>query len=413
MAHIKSQKALFFITCVICLVSFSESLFAEYKITDAMQQFGEKRFLAPKPARLRLGPLRVHPTFRSQVEYDSNIFLENHDSREDVIFDIVPGGIIEIPFDTHQITVGYEADREIFSKARHADQTEWNQYFFSLIDLRFPNWYVNVLEKFAATSSRAGTTFTTRIPRYDQTVNPKIGYRWGRTTLEAGYNCFLRQFRRSTDDQRTFNLNEWSGVVYYDLFARLKLLLEDKISRIEYPDNFQRNGRFNSLLVGFEGELWPRLITRLRTGWEYRKYDETFKEGFNSWVGVFDAQYQWRERTKIRFSMERAPIEATFGNVNYFTRHIFRLGFDYLMGFRWTYFQDHKVYLDHYAERTTLNAETKFRHDTTLAIATGFRYRLLEWMSLELAYEFARRGSNYTTFSYTDNRVSLMTTVDY
>jgi len=264
-AHHHKKIAPFLIFFLFISVVSPPNLFADFKLLDAIQEFGEKRFVKAKPARLRWGPVRIYPGIRTKMTYDDNILLEDEDGREDVVWNIQPGVILELPINTHQIAVGYEADIEVFSKSRHFRQTDQNQNFFSLIDIRFPNWYINVLDKFAETSGRGGTTFTNRIPRYDHSVHPKIGVRWDRMIIEGGFRHFIRDFRRQVDDSLDFQLVEWTAILYYDLFARLKALIEGQVSQIDYDDNFQREGTFTQTRIGVEGELMPNLTVQARS----------------------------------------------------------------------------------------------------------------------------------------------------
>src|SRR3990167_8524221 len=159
---------------------FAGPLQADFKLVDAIQEFGERRYIESVPTRLKAGPINFHPHLRSSATYDSNILHEDTDEREDVVYNIIPGALIEIPLDKHQLAVGYEADIEIFSKKRHSRQNDQNQNFFALVDLHFPSFYVNVLDQFSETSSRSGTTFTDRVPRIDHNIHPRIGYKWKR-----------------------------------------------------------------------------------------------------------------------------------------------------------------------------------------------------------------------------------------
>ena len=388
-------------------------LYADFQLMDAIEEFGERRFVKPFAPRLRAGPLRIHPSLRTQIEYDDNILLEEKDEREDVVYNIQPGAILELPIGTHQITAGYEADFEVFSKGRHSRQNDQNQNFFALADLRFPDWYVNVLERLSETSGRSGTTFTERIPRIDQSIHPKIGYRWKRLIIESGFRHSVRDFRRQVDDSLDFQIVEFTQVFYYDLFARLKALLEYQFAQIDYDDNFTRNGTFNQVRVGLEGEVYRNLTVRLKTGGQWRNYEEDAKSTFKSWVGEASAEYQARKNLKFQASFGREPIEATFGNVNYYTQHIFRLGAEYEFRPRWIAFSQFKYYTHHYAEPSQFGNIYAFRRDYHTSVRTGLRYLPREWFEIEMAYQFVQRDSNFPTLDYDNNRFSLSSTLSY
>ncbi len=409
-----NRKAVFLLALILfCFTSRVPKASADFRLLDAIQEFGEKRFVKQKPARLGYGPVRFYPRIRQAATYDDNILLEDDDNRSDVVWNTQPSIIMEIPIDRHQVAVGYEADIEVFTKSRHAKQNDQNQNFFALVDVNYPSWYVNVLERFTETSGRGGTTFTGRIPRYDQSIHPKVGIRWNQFILEQGFRHFYRDFRRQVDDSLNFQLVEWTTILYYDLFARLKALLESQVSQIDYDDDFERNGTFTQFRAGLIGEMIPNMKIELRGGMQFRNYETESETDFNSWVAAIKVEYRWRQNWLFHLSGERVPLEATFQNVNFFTRHIGRLGLEYQLTPQWIMFQNVKYYRDSYTERATVSTRSGFRRDNHMTYESGVRYLPTEWWELELSYEFFYRNSNFNTFDYTDNRVSLSTTLAY
>lgn len=386
---------------------------ADFKLLDAIEEFGEKRSLKTLPARIKAGPVRVHPTLRNRATYDSNILLEDDDEREDVVFNIQPGAIVEVPFQRHQVSVGYEADIEVFSKSRHARQSDQNQNAFVLADLNFPSWYVNVLERFAETSGRSGTTFTERNPRYDQSIHPKAGYHWKRATFEMGFRHFARDFRRDVQDALDFQLVEWTGVIYYDLFAKLKALVDYQVAQIDYDDNRLRNGTFQQTRIGLQGEILPNVAVKVAVGPHFRNYAISSKPNFNSWVMDSSIAYEMRKDLKFNAGFSREPVEANFGNVNYYVEHGFNAGVEYSPWKKWALFSDYRYRRHHYRERATLNSITAFRRDHTSQVTAGLRYRMREWLEWELAYDLRDRDSNFSTLDYLDHRVTLSSSLAY
>lgn len=392
----------------------SSPVLADFKLVDAIQEFGEKRFVkTPTRPRLKTGPFHIYPQLRKKVTYDDNILLEPQDKREDVIFNIQPGAIVELPIDIHQLALGYEADIEIFSKSRHFRQNDQNQNFFALADIRFPSFYINVLERLVETSGRSGTTFTERIPRIDQSIHPKFGYRWRRAIFEAGFRHSVRDFRRQIDDPFDFQLAEWTGVIFYDLFARLKLLVEYKVAQIDYDDDFRRNGIFQQSRVGLEGEVMPNLFLKVRGGPHFRNYRTSSKSNFNSWVADFQLEYELRKNFKMNAKFTREPVEATFLNINFYKEHLYQFGLEYKFHTQWTGFSEVKYSRHSYAERASLVGRTGFRRDHHVGWKAGVRCLLVEWWELELAYEYLRRNSNFSAFDYTDNLFFLTSTLAY
>ncbi len=403
----------FLLSLTYVFLIFAPSLRADFRLLDAIEELGERRYLRPLPARIKAGPLRVHPLLRNSVTYDSNILRENPDRRQDVIFNVQPGIILELPVNKHIVSVGYEADFEFFTKRRHHFLNDQNQNMFALVDLHFPDWYVNVLEKFSETSSRAGTTFTERIPRYDQSINPKIGYKWRRTTFEAGFRHYVRDFRRQIHDALDFQMVEYTGVIFYDLFARLKALIEYQFAQIDYDDAFERVGTFQQVRAGLEGELHPSVLAKIRIGPQFRNYDESSQTDFYSWVGEAAVDYQIRKNVKVYTGLSRQAVEATFQNVNFYKEHLARLGVEYQIRLAWLYFLEGRYYRHDYSEEASLGGQSGIRRDQHWGARTGLRYTPREWLELELAYQFMHRNSNFSTFDYNDNQVSFSTALSY
>lgn len=396
---------------VLFLLFPARLLRADFKLLDAIQEFGEKRFVKSQTSRLKTGPLRLHPTLRSSVEYDDNILLQSDDPRDDVVFNIKPGVILELPIQRHQIAAGYEAEFEVFTK--DSRQNDQNQNFFALADLNFPSWYVNILEKFSETSSRSGTTFTGRIPRYDQSVNPKIGYRWKRVVFETAFRHFLRDFRRKVDGPLDFHLEEWSEVVYYDLFARLKALAEYQVAQIRYNHASGRDGTFQQVRFGLEGEVLPNITVKVRAGPQFRNYESSARTDFDSWVTSLSVDYQARKDLTLKFAFSREPVEATFQDVNFYKEHSLSTHVEYQMRRQWKLFSGFRYTRHDYGERATVDSQFGYRRDHHAAVEAGVRYTPMEWLELEAAYRFLRRDSNFPDFDYADNRFTLTSTLSY
>ncbi len=392
---------------------FSYEVRADFKLLDAIQEFGEKRFVKTTPKRLKAGPLNIHPTLRKSVEYDDNILLEPQDKRSDIIYNIKPGAILELPVKTHQFAIGYEAEFEFFTKQRHHRQNDQNQNFFALADIRFPDWYINVFDYLSETSSRSGTTFTDRIPRIDHAINPKVGYKWKRVTFEQGFRHYTRDFRQQVNDRFDFQVVEWSSVIFYDLFARLKALMEYKWGQIDYDDDQTRGANINQVRLGLEGEPFTNVFVKLRAGPQFRNYHVSSEQDFRALIASAEVDYQVRKDLKLKFKATREPVEATFGDVNFYREHLLSAGFEYRFRPRWTFYEDTSFFRHDYSERETINGHTGFRRDIHVGVKTGIRYAFREWWEWELSYEYWHRHSNFEALNYNDNRVILSSNLAY
>ncbi len=386
-------------------------LHADYQLTDNIREFGEKRWIKGMPTRLHAGPLKIHPTLTNKFEYDDNVLLSHTKRRPDFVFKVSPGTILELPINKHQIAVGYQADIETL--AVNSNQNTQDQHFFALTDFHFPDWYINTLEKFDSTSDRSGTTFTQRIHRIDQQVNPKIGYKWKRATFEGGFNHFYRKFSRTVDKPYNFQERSWTGVFYYDLFARLKALADYTFAVIEYPGNTTRNLHVNQGRIGLEGEVMPDMFVKVRAGPQFRTYRYKERHDFNSWMGLANISYKFRKNWRVEFEANRDAIEATFQDVNFYRQYGIRTKVEYRFRHQWLAYEEFHYYRNNYAERAFTTDRSGYRHDNHFVSRTGIRYLFREWLEFQLAYEWLRRNSNFSGQSYNDNRISLTSNLRY
>jgi hypothetical protein len=397
--------------CFFALLVSPEVARADFKLQDAIREFGEKRWVQVGPTRLKAGPLRIHPSLRNAVTFDDNVYLTRTKRRSDVIFTVAPGVIIELPIDKHQIVVGYEADFETLTINSH--QNAQDQNFFSLVNLHFPSWYVNCLERFMHTSNRAGTTFTERIKRFDHSLNPKLGYKWKRATIEAGYINFFRRFDQSIYKLYNFNQNGLTGVFYYDLFARMKIVLDYMWTQIDYPGDRTRKNTVNQARIGFEGEIFPELLVKFRIGPQFKHYHLRARHNFNSWVGTAELKYQMRQNLRFELGLHREAVEATFDPVNYYIEQGVRFRAEYALRPQWITYLEFGWYLNHYQERATVGDRSGYRRDSHIITKPGLRYLFRDWMEFELSYQFLRRNSNFTFFNYGDHQVTFTSVLKY
>ena len=215
------------------------------------------------------------------------------------------------------------------------------------------------------------------------------------------------------NDSLDFQFSEWTGVIYYDMFARLKALVEYQVAQIDYDDAFSRNGTFQQVRMGFEGDVLPNLLVKLRVGPQFRDYEEDDQPNFNSWVADFSAEYSLRDNIKMEFGFSREAVEATFATVNFYKEHALRAGIEYGFRPKWTLSSEFLYFRHDYEERATVAGRTGFRRDHHAQVNVGLRYLFRDWLEFETFYKYLRRNSNFSSFDYTNHQVSMTTSLAY
>ncbi len=189
--------------------------------------------------------------------------------------------------------------------------------------------------------------------------------------------------------------------------------MEYQISQIDYEDNPVRAGTFHQVRAGFVGEPMRNLRVKVRGGLQFRNYGATSETDFSSFVGDIWTEYQMRPDLKFIVRAGREPVEATFGDVNYYLEHRAGFGVEYSPWLKWTLFSSFDFIRHGYKERATLGDQTGFRKDNHIGGRYGIRRLVSDWMEVELAYEHLNRLSNFSGLDYTDHRVSLSSNLTY
>ncbi len=366
-----------------------------------VDDFGEKTGLKDARKRLTAGPLKLHPYVVQQMSYDSNVFLEPNDRKDDVIWVTTPGIIADLNLGDHLIEVDYRCDFENFTK--FSDQNDQNQYFKALVDLSFPDWYVNAEHRLAQTSSRAGTTFTQRIGRLENTTQTTIGYKWNQLQAELDYHLFNRTFNSSTYKQWDYNVNRIGTTLFFELTKKTQAFVEYAHGFIVYRNNRDRDGNFDRVRGGLKGQLLPRLTTITKMGWESRRYRGKNEAGFNGFSAEMAFRYAATSRTAVETGLYHGPEEATFLDVANYTESRMFARLEQKLWTSMLFTTDLSYARQEYDQRTLIAGSWGKRVDDLFRIDTALKYDFKEWWTFSVGYRFAFRNSKFDSFDYKDN----------
>lgn len=385
-----------FVLFIAVFVFTGDSLALEF-----LDDFGEKTGLKDVRKRLEMGPLSLHPFVRQQMSYDSNVFLEPDDEKEDVIWTTTPGIIADLKFDDHLIEASYKCDFENFTK--FSSQNDQNQRFDTLLDLHFPDWYVNNTYRLEQTSSRAGTTFTQRIGRLENTVNTSVGYKWNQLTLEADYHLFHRRYSSKTYQQYDYHVNVVGTTLFLDLTKKTQAFVEYAHGFIDYRTNQNRDGNFDRVRGGVRGKILPRLTAIAKLGWESRRYHGDNEPGFNSFSAEVSARQQFTSRTAVEIGYYRGPEEATFLDNSFFTQDRLFTRIEQKFFRSVLFVADLGFTNQRYEQATLVGRDWGTRRDRIYLTNVFLKYDFRDWWDFTVGYKFKWRDSKFNAFDYKDH----------
>ncbi|MDP3980267.1 MAG: outer membrane beta-barrel protein, partial [Chlamydiota bacterium] len=347
----------------------------------------------------------IHPRLSFQVEYDDNIFFEPTNEKDDFIFTVSPGFLLDVPFsgDTHLFTLDYHADLAAF--VDYGDQNFDNHFLLTNLDLNFTNFFIKTYDDFRKTSLRASTEFTERIERFENLYSIDLGSKdWNKLSAVGGYDYFIIRYREDAFDvfDRDEHMLNLTG--YYQLRPKTKALLEYNHAFINY-DVAARDGDYDQVRTGIQGEIFNKLIATAKIGYQNRRYDDSDQDWSNAVVSL-GLDHYFSSATSLSLSYERSARESVYKTNNFYALDLVsatlrqKLFFERLDGKIGFSYQN-----NNYDSATTEGAVTQERDDDILSFNVGADYAIQDWLLTGVEYTYVDRDSNFSEFDYTDNRV--------
>ena len=348
------------------------------------------------------GHSEINPWFKSELQYDSNIFYDRDDPDWDWIWIETPGIDGKFGFGPeakHNIFAQYKVDLGIFT--RHSDQNYGNHDLFTGGHLDFDNITVDVDNRYLFTSSRAGTEFDNRNLRKDDTFNAVVGLHFNKIDFDIGYRYFWRDYLSDTLDNIDRYENEGWITGYVQVAPKTQALFEFDYKNIQYWNTNERNANAFSWLIGVRGQITPKIVGLAKAGYKIKNYNSSSANDFSNFIAHIDLIYDMNERTDMSFSYHREPFESTYVNNNYYTGDHFNWNIEYNMGYNFVGLFD-AMYM-HNAYPSSGIGEANKRTDHIWSVAPRLEYHWREMIVLGTGYKFKQRSSNIGSRRYDDH----------
>ncbi len=350
--------------------------------------------------------LEIHPRFGTEYELDDNIFLTDTGKKTDSIFTETVGIGVKAPFGNHRLKFDYDA--KFLQFADRSNQNTQDQSFGVGADMKFTNAYLNVNEKLARTTDRAGTTFTERVPRVQNTVDAILGYKWNRLTLENEYENFVKHYQKSTERSLDYNSNSYSTRAFVDITPKVQIFPEYKFTHYDYERNQGRDGNANAIAAGIRGELLPKTTLFSKFGYEHVSYDGAAEPDVDSFITEIGAGWTPREKTKIDFGWTRTNEQSTFSTANSFVQNLLYVNLKQRLTEKITFSNVFAWTQQDYNERVIATSAAGFtgeRKDSLIDEDIELAYLFTEWLNGYIRYQFSHRDSQSSLFDYVDNKM--------
>ena len=366
--------------------------------------------------QIRLGILRLHPSFRSAIEYDDNITLASSDEKGDVLFTEKPALVGEMKLGNHRLVAGYGMELVTFAKEQEENTT--NHLAEGLLELNFNDLHLTVTETMENSVGRLFSETAARDHVLLNAVQILGRYDRPRWALESGWT-------HNTVDHRTdiFKVDSYGEDVLsvlggYKMLPKTLALLETDLGMVNFDHNTRRADQWYwQLLTGVRGELTPKVTATLKIGFQGRQLSDVGGQGpqndFDGVVADFEVHYAPKVSDVVRVDYVRAVRPSTFADNQWYREDKISLSYRKRVARKWIITPIYSWQSNAYPEEATVAGNTARRKDYFNQVGAELRYEMREWASMGAAYNFRSRNSNLDAEDYLDNRFSVDVTVAF
>ena len=380
----------------------------------------------PNRKGVKSGPAFMHGAFGTELQFDTNVFLEDKNEKFDVITILSPSAGIELPLRDNSLSFDYEMRANIFGY--YNDHSYIDHRVRGLAEINWTDYNITILDVFRHYSDRAGSEDTNRVERQDNHLTAGVKAEFDQLAFDAKYRFNIENFidddilYRSSrgdityrDKDRIANIGELEAS--YRFLPKTSALLEGDIGFLSYkkPDKSADSWYFQ-LMGGVRGDLSHRFSADIKAGLRYQSYENTFITDNKDFLGLVaggSVTYEPTDDDIFILNIERSVYESTFQDMNYY--EVNHIGYDYthyfsnkLMGALFGYYQ-----LNLYPRSSRVGGLWAKRYDHLFGGGVALRYDIRKWVSVEARYELRARRSKFYTFDYIDNLITLRGTVGF
>ena len=350
----------------------------------------------PDRKGVELENFKVHAAGRIAEQFDSKVFLANTDRRSDFITELAPSVGVEAKAGDSLLSADYEIAQYLFGTWH--SQNHLDQRVRALAEAQLTDYKITVSDEYRLFTDRAANENSLRLKEDTNNLKAGVSAEFDKLGFDAGYINKIQYY--DSDDLYVGSLAYWQkaymdqsayATLSYRIRPKTYLIFENDIGYIDYyetselPDSY-----YVDSLVGVRGEWTSKIVTNLRAGFRYQRYDNSDVVAHKPYVGAIirgGLEYNPTKDDKLILSLERTDYESTYATNNYYTLNL--AGLDYRHKFNnKVSCRAFGVYQLHtYPSQTQENGLTAKRCDNLGNAGVSVRYDMRRWISVEAKYE--------------------------
>lgn len=363
----------------------------------------------------------IYPIFSLEQEFDDNIYLTKTDKTADSLTTIFAGLGIEPKLSRHEFMATYIADLNYFAK--NTSQNTQNHNFTTSGTLNFNQWRVEADNLFRYFEDREGSEDTARIPRTKNSTDVKIIYAFNKLDLGLKYAYELEDYRSDAAigayngqalTYQDLDTNEHSGEVEmaFKFWPKTSLLFSGVYGTLKHDTGKKSDSDYFDILTGLRGQFMSKGTIEGKVGYRSQNY-ENAAEDFSSII--FQASLIEKLSSKDTMTMKfvRTTNSTIYQQNAFYTSTTFSGIFAHVFSNRITGLVNGSYDHNQYDTETTEGLTTDKRADDLLKAGLALKYQLPRWGTVNFAYTYSQKISNFDTYDYNNNLVTLGMEIEF
>ena len=377
----------------------------------------------PDREGFRFKDLLFHSALAVEEQLDTNIFLQDSDTKLDLITVLNPSIGLEIPLRDNRISLDYDVG--VFLYATNHNQNHVDQRVRGLAEFNLADYKVTVDDEFNIFTLRASDENSNRVKRNINDLRAGVEAQFELLGFDVGYTNRLEMYGSPDDptfgpityEDRDRMSNAIDATVSYRFLPKTKLLLENDLGLITYynsaqvPDSF-----YDEVVLGILGEWFPRMDVNFKAGIRFQGYDNSDLIANKAYIGpVFRGgfDYDVTDDDTVVLDLQRTVYESIYANMNYYTVNLIGVKYEHRFSDKISANAFGSYQVNFYPSETTENGVTAKRDDNFFTGGASLRYDIRKWLSCQAKYEYKQRISRFDIFDYIDHLITVRGVVGF
>ena len=381
---------------------------------------------AQEGGKLTVGRLKIIPSLGLQEEYNDNIYYANGNNNttelkeSDWITHIMPGILFDYALDGRgKVWLGYQGDLAYYNEN---DNNDWKNHRGNFgLDYQAPaglivgidNTYVHTTDPFGSDNQfKLGVPQTTR---WWDALRTKVGWNFSdRFKVLGYYNYYKQDYDLETDYSQDYDYNEGGLGFQMKVLPKTWAFVRYLYGSRDYythpagygvTDANDADFDWHRAEAGLTWDTGAKWSGELNFGYQWRSYENTFDpRGFryddrDTWVAATQISFAATPTTSLTFRLSRA-VRDTGGDSNeYYDDTGVGLGLTQILFTKFAL----KAAVGYSKNEYNLPVADPRDQDNYL-FTVGLDYRIQDWLTAGVGYEYWQKDSNYEFDEYKVNR---------